>query len=271
MPEQTPATPARPTKPAQHLAIVLVAAGSGSRLGGEVPKQFQDFMGQPMFIHSLRSLQEAALAEHFVIVVPAGWEEKVQQQARTAAIQADVVVAGGETRQQSVRIGIETILKEDWSVTHVLVHDAARPFVSTEMVLSVVAAVHETGAATLALPVSDTLMRAADATAATNRQPTQADELVDRSGLWAIQTPQVFDLQLLLRAHAQAADSMQATDDGSLILDLGVKLHFVRGSWWNIKVTHAEDFEKARLIATMRRLPATEFSDETTGEQRGEA
>ena len=103
----------------------------------------------------------------------------------------------------------------------------------------------------------------------------QAEELVDRDGVWAIQTPQVFDLKLLLRAHEQAADNRQATDDGSLVLDLGVKLCFVHGAWWNIKVTHPEDFERARLIATIRRVPSADFSErtaeESTGDKEGEA
>jgi len=267
---KAPETQDESTKPAQHLVAVLVAAGSGSRMGGELPKQFQDFAGQPLFAHSLRTLQESGLVEHVVLVVPAGWEAKIEQQLQGAAVQVDAIVAGGATRQQSVQHGLATIGKQAWPATHVLIHDAARPFVSLEMVRSVVAAVHETGAATLAIPVSDTLMRAAESTSAANDQSAQAEELVDRSGMWAIQTPQVFELTLLLEAHQHATTASQATDDGSLVLELGRKLHFVQGAWWNIKVTHPDDFEKARLIAAIRRLPATQFPDTAASESASE-
>ena len=228
MSDQAPAKQTSPKKQAQHLAVVLVAAGSGSRMGGEVPKQFQDFVGQPMFLHSLRTLQDCGLGDQFVVVVPAGWEAPVQQQLLDAGVRVDAVVAGGDTRQQSVQRGLQAILNQHEPVTHVLIHEAARPFLSETMVRAVVAAVHETGASTLAIPVSDTLMRAGEVAVEAKSAAAHAEELVDRDGVWAIQTPQVFDLKLLLQAHEQAAADRQATDDGSLVLDLGVKLRFVR-------------------------------------------
>jgi 2-C-methyl-D-erythritol 4-phosphate cytidylyltransferase len=254
---------------AQRLAMVLVAAGSGSRLGGDTPKQFQDFAGEPLFVHSLRTLQGSGLVSYCVIVVPPGWQETVAQQLARVGLSADAIVVGGATRQQSVRCGLEAIRAKAWPASHVLIHDAARPFVSQELVRTVVAAVHDTGAATLAVPVSDTLMRAATASGPTSPPRQHANELIDRSGMWAIQTPQVFELALLLQAHDQAAAQTEATDDGSLVVELGRSLHFVPGAWWNIKVTHPEDFDKARLIAAIRRLPSTQFPDAAASDSGG--
>jgi len=251
-----PATPA-PGRPAQCLVAILVAAGSGTRLGGETPKQFQDFAGRPLMVHSLATLQQSGLIDHYVVVVPDEWISFTQELLHSQELSVDVVVAGGATRQVSVRKGMECIQQQRWQATHVLIHDAARPFVSTAMVRAVVAAVHETGAATLAVPISDTLMRAADKGAGGSEDGQQATETVDRSGMWAVQTPQVFDLQLLREAHAQAADASEAPDDGSLVLALGRRLSFVPGAWWNFKLTHPEDFERARLIAATRKLHST--------------
>jgi 2-C-methyl-D-erythritol 4-phosphate cytidylyltransferase len=147
----------------------------------------------------------------------------------------------------------------------VLIHDAARPFVSGEMIRAVVAAVHASGAATLAVPVSDTLMRARQAdphdAGSHHAGEPHAGEVVDRNGMWAIQTPQVFELSLLEQAHRAATDSAPATDDGSLVLALGIPVRFVPGAWWNLKVTHPEDFDKAQLIAAMRQLEGHELGD----------
>lgn len=252
----------------QELAIVLVAAGRGERAGGDVPKQFREFGGEPLFLHSLRTLQRTGLAARTVVVVPAGWEERVEQWVRQAGLRADAVVPGGDTRRQSVQCGLATLHRHDeWSCTHVLIHDAARPFVTGSMIRSVVAAVHDTGAATLAVPVSDTLMRAREAQASPD-DPQHAGEVVDRSGMWAIQTPQVFELSLLEKAHAAAVSTAPATDDGSLVLALGYAVRFVNGAWWNLKVTHAEDFEKAQRIAAIRQLEGHELED-VDSTQRG--
>ena len=253
----------------QHLAILLVAAGSGSRFGGAVPKQFQDFAGQPLFLYSLRTLLQTRLAHRSIVIVPQGWEDRVSQWVQSASLRVDGVTAGGETRQDSVQRGLACLQHHpDWGCTHVLIHDAARPFVAPDMVRAVVAAVHDTGAATLAVPVSDTLMRARHAQVH-EEGGQHAGELVDRSGMWAIQTPQVFDRQVLEKAHAVAANS-RATDDGSLVLALGEELRFVPGAWWNLKVTHPEDFEKAHLIAAIRRLRQTDSIETSSMNPGGE-
>ena len=240
---------------------ILVAAGRGERLGGEVPKQFLPLGGQPLFLHALAVLAASAEIGGTVLVVPAGWERRAAEAVAAAALTPAVaaVVAGGARRQDSVRLGLQTLP----AVTHVLVHDAARPFLSAALVARTLAAARRAGAATAALPVAETLMRAAAeasaaaiareppgaGAAAAASSPSLAVANVDRTGVWAVQTPQVFDVELLRAAHAAAAaEGFEANDDGTLVLRLGRKLEFVPGEWWNLKVTGPEDLERAQCI-----------------------
>lgn len=230
----------------QRLAAVLVAAGRGDRFGGATPKQFAVLEGQPLYWLAAAELVRSPLVHELVVVVPDGWTDRIRRQLSLERLSEKPtrVVVGGTSRRESVWRGLETIE----SATHVLVHDAARPFLTQRLIRDAVAAVHHHGAATVALPVSDTLMRgeAAEDHAATT---------VNRDGVWAVQTPQVFERALLERAHENArVHGLDATDDGSLVLALGRRLDLVPGNWWNIKVTHAEDLRRAACILKMRSL-----------------
>ena len=231
---------------------ILVAAGLGERAGGDVPKQFQLLVGRPLIEYALAVLAGSTLLEGVVVVVPSGWEERVRRMfAPEVAARIDAVVAGGATRQESVWCGLEGLQ----SCTHVLVHDAARPFPSSSLIARTLSAARRGGAATAALPVSDTLLRTQARAAADARgdEHSFAVQKVDREGVWAVQTPQVFELELLRQAHIEARRrGLVATDDTSLVLALGRRVEFVRGSWWNIKVTAAEDLERARWIVRAR-------------------
>lgn len=223
-----------------RVCAVLVAAGQGTRMGdtdATRPKQFGMLGGRPLVMHSLQTLAQSARIARVVVVVPAGWEEHQRELCADTRLEARAsVVTGGATRQESVRRGLEALP----SCTHVVVHDAARPFVTQDHIDRVLEAAVREGAATIALPLTDTLMRATpEAGAATQR--------VDRDGVWAVQTPQAFERALLERAHARA-EGTQATDDGGLVLALGHAVQLVPGSWWNIKVTRASDLERAQWI-----------------------
>lgn len=263
-----------PLHPAQSLAALLVAGGSGSRLGGDIPKQFQDFGGRPLLLHSLETLQQSRLVDRTIVVVPKDWTTSAQELLQSHKFAVDAVIAGGATRQESVQCGMAYLQQQADKATHVLIHDAARPFVSTAMIRAVVAAVHETGAATLAVPISDTLMRSGAPDGADSASQQHATESVDRNGMWAVQTPQVFELSLLQEAHDNASATSataSAPDDGSLVLALGRRVTFVPGAWWNFKLTRPEDFEKARLIAATRRLRSMQFAEESQGKEGGES
>ncbi len=234
----------------QSLAGILMAAGRGDRFGGEIPKQFQRLEGRMLLEYALEALHDSALVHTIVVVVPAGWEGRARECAAAAGIASKItaVIAGGPTRQDSVWLGMEATTGH----SHVLVHDAARPFLTQRLIRDAVAAVHEHGAATVALPVSDTLMRA-------QALEERAEATLARDRIWAVQTPQVFERELLRSAHEHArAHGTEATDDGGLVLGLGRRLDFVPGNWWNLKVTTIDDLHRARCILKMRDLLSEE-------------
>jgi 2-C-methyl-D-erythritol 4-phosphate cytidylyltransferase len=224
-----------------RLGAILVAAGRGARMRAAEPKQFQDLGDRKLVMYALQALASSPHVESVVVVVPAAWEERARALCSEAPldVQRVSVVPGGATRQESVRCGLQALPP----CPYVLVHDAARPFVTQAQIERVVVAAQQHGAATVALPVTDTLMRAAAPDRAAKVQS------VDRQGVWAVQTPQVFERELLWQAHEHArAQGVEATDDGSLVVALGRRLELVLGSWWNIKVTTAEDLQRARWI-----------------------
>lgn len=220
---QPSTTPHQPST----FAALIPAAGSGTRLG-KGPKAAVTVGGR-----SLLAWAAQALAPHVaevVVALPGGLE-----------LPADVptgvrTITGGETRQESV----ERLLHAT-NAEYVLIHDAARPFLSAEIIQAMQAAVLETGAATVALPVADSLVRA-------NGDHWQ--EAVSRDHLWAVQTPQGFRRTLLLEAHAQArAEGFAATDDAGLVARLGHAVRLVRGDARLFKVTAAGDLALAEAVA----------------------
>lgn len=145
------------------------------------------------------------------------------------------ITCGGPTRQASVRNGLEHVASD-----RVVVHDAARPLATPEMVNRVLNVLGEMEGATVAIPMDETIKRVEDAVVV---------ETLDRSGLWRVQTPQAFHTETLRRAHAEALlAGIEATDDAALVERLGVQIAVVPGSLRNIKLTYAEDFALAEAI-----------------------
>lgn len=224
---------------------VVVAAGRGERFGAGLPKQFLPLRGQPLFLHCMRTLAQSPLVASLVLVVTPGWEARAREALEAAGLERRLagLVPGGETRQESVWRGLEALP----AAQSVLVHDAARPCVGLELVARTVVAARGLGAAVSALPVADTLMRQLEDGSA------RAGGVVERQGLWAVQTPQVFDAALLRRAHEEARRSgFEASDDGSLVLRLHHDVELVPGERENIKVTTAADLEIAAEILRQR-------------------
>jgi 2-C-methyl-D-erythritol 4-phosphate cytidylyltransferase len=208
---------------------VLVAAGRGERLGGPYPKAFSKLAGRPLLAASVARLEESEWIEAIVVVAPEGWEEPAILLAEElGAGKVTAVVAGGDTRTASVRAGMAEV-PEEAAVT--VVHDAARPLVPPEVLDRVVGALAEgwDGVAP-ALPVSDTLKRAEDG---------RVVETVDRSGLYAVQTPQAFATAVLRRALASGR--ADATDCAALVEEAGGRVRLVEGDRRLAKVTAAGD------------------------------
>jgi len=179
-----------------------------------------------------------------ILVVPAKQERRVLIDIveRYAVKKVQKVVAGGETRQQSVHNGLK---ETDPDVEIVVVHDAVRPFVTEDLIERSIEAARKGGGAIVAVPMKDTTKQAGP--------DRQIQRTLDRNDLWLAQTPQAFRRALLLEAYEKAAiEHLQATDDAALVERLGHKVGIVPGTWDNIKITAPEDLVIAEAILDAR-------------------
>lgn len=211
-------------------AAVLTAAGSGSRLGLDVPKALVPVAGTPMVRWAASSL--AAMCGRIVVTAPADAVADIASALAGVSARIDVV-AGGATRQESVRRGLEALADLD-DDDLVLVHDAARPFMPLAACGRVLTALEKADGAIPVVPVVDTVVRAEGASLS----------YLDRSTLGAVQTPQGFRMGVLRGAHARAAaEGVEATDDGSLVLRYGGSVATVQGDQDGAKITYPADLE----------------------------
>ena len=219
---------------------VVVAAGEGARFGKA--KAFVGLAGVPMIAHSLIVLAKVPAIEGVVLVV-----SKAQLDEGLALVEATVpaiaveVVAGGSTRQESVRAGLAAVPSKARSV---VVHDAARPLVTAALVESSLAALGDAAGAVVAVPAHDTLKR---------EDGGSVKETVPRDGLWRAQTPQAFRADVLRAAHERAAaDGVDLTDDAALVERIGERVVIVPGDERNMKVTTPEDLTIAEALLSAR-------------------
>ena len=224
----------------KYIALVP-AAGTGSRMGGSIPKQYGLLAGEPMIRHALRALCGFdAIDRVYVVIAPedAWWEAFDWSEF---APRLEVVRAGGETRALSVINGLKAIAAspDDW----VMVHDAARPCLDREALSRLVSGIGEGDVGgLLALPVADTLKR--------DGGSGLVVETVPRAGLWQAQTPQMFRYGLLLEALSRAPRDQ--TDEAGAVEALGLAPRLVEGSPANFKVTYPRDVAFAELILASR-------------------
>jgi 2-C-methyl-D-erythritol 4-phosphate cytidylyltransferase len=234
-------------------AIVL-AAGEGVRLsrppnftargGTRVSKPLVEINSRPIFIYSLKVFDRHPLIRDIIVVA---------NQKNLPAITAKVkqyrikkvsrVVPGGRRRQDSVRRGLKRV---DPGVRLVLIHDAARPFIDKDMVSSVIREAKKSGAAILGVPLKYTVKRV-KGPGPRAKKGLSVKETIDRNDLWEIQTPQVFERDLICQAHHKFANQ-DSTDDAMLIEKMGREVSVVRGAYSNIKITTPEDLAIARAI-----------------------
>ena len=218
------------------VGAIVAAAGRGERLGAAVPKALLPVGGVPLVVHAVRALS-AGGARHVVVAAPMSDVDAVR-----ALVHDAVVVAGGATRQDSVRHALAALPP---SVDVVLVHDAARGLAPASLVADVVAAVHAgAGAVVPVVPVADTV-KEVDGRGVVIRT-------VDRGRLRAVQTPQGFRRDVLVRAHAHGSGQATATDDASLVEASGVDVVTITGSPEAFKVTTALDVTVAEAVLAAR-------------------
>jgi 2-C-methyl-D-erythritol 4-phosphate cytidylyltransferase len=219
------------------VAAILVAAGSGERLGAQVPKAFCQVAGRTLLEHAAGRFAEHPAVRDLVVVAPTALVA-----AAKALVPVAVVVPGGPTRQHSVDLGLAALADD---VDAVLVHDVARPFVPAEVIGRVVAALTEGAEAVVpGVAVVDTVKRVDESQAVT--------ETVDRDSLRAVQTPQGFRRAVLVAAHAAAAGNAGGqgrTDDAGLVEAQGVRVVVVEGAAEAFKITRPWDLAIAEVVA----------------------
>jgi len=227
-------------------AAIIVAAGTGARSGSAVPKQYALLGGRAVLAHSYTALRRHPAIGRVVVVIGAG-----QEAALKDAIGDVEHVTGGATRRRSVLAGLEAL---GGDVEHVLIHDAARPFLSAAVIDSLLTALDTRDGAVPALPLADTLARD------TALSGTLLGGTVSRDGLHRIQTPQAFRYPVVLAAHRSWRGD-EPTDDAQMVRAAGGAVALVPGDPMLEKITHPADFAAAdaRLEATLRTRMATGF------------
>lgn len=226
-------------------SAIIVAAGSGVRLGSNVPKAFVKIGGRTMLSYSLATIAKVASIGEVVIAVPDGFESLARAEAASTGVGLPVkVTAGGVERQDSVRIALAITSAESEVV---IVHDAARPLATEEIFDACVSAAAQVGGAIAAVPVADTLKRI-------EHDGKGIAATVARSGLWQAQTPQAFRRRLLAEAHKLAvSEGIVATDDADLVERTGVRVEVVEGSTANIKITTPSDLAIVEAMIAARK------------------
>lgn len=221
--------------PSPRTFVLVVAAGSGQRFGGDLPKQYQPLAGKPMLRHSLEAFAaHPGIAGILVAIHPA--QRDLYDGASHGIAKLLPPVAGGATRQGSVLNGLERLATE--RPDHVLIHDAARPLIDAGTITRTIEALARHPAILVAVPVVDTIKRGAG---------DRVGDTVDRRDLWRAQTPQAFHFQAILEAHRKLAGG-ELTDDAAVAEAAGIPVTFVVGSERNFKVTTQDDMERAERM-----------------------
>jgi 2-C-methyl-D-erythritol 4-phosphate cytidylyltransferase len=223
-----------------RVSAIVVAAGEGRRLGGGLPKAFAPIAGRPLVLRTLERIFSVPMIERATLVVAAAQLERCE-----ALLKADPALrdrpwhlqAGGATRQQSAQRGLEKAGESDL----ILIHDAARPFVSVELIVRCIEAAMRHDAAVPGLPAHDTIKVVT--------QDHWVERTLERDSLWEIQTPQVFRRELIVAAHANAVSAgLEVSDDALAVERYGKPVFVVQGERLNFKITVPEDVWLAELL-----------------------
>ncbi len=234
-----------PSDTPSKVTAVIPAAGSGIRMRSREAKQFLDLAGMPLLAFTLRPFQECRDVDGIVLVVRREdlfyCMHEIVDRFHLSKVRE--VVAGGKSRQDSVREGIGSVPDD---CAWVLVHDGVRPFVSAELIERVIMAARQFRAVIPGVPLKETIKQA-------DRRGTVLRS-IDRGNLWLIQTPQIFRLEDIRLAHQEAVKQgwREATDDALLLEKVGIPIKIIEGEEGNIKVTTAHDLEVARFLISTR-------------------
>ena len=213
----------------KHIVALIVAAGNGSRAGLVIPKQFSILAGQPMLHHSFAAFSKHPQIAKTFVVIGEGQEQFATD--ALAGMELPCLITGGAVRRDSVRNGLEAIDREG-GADYILIHDAARPFVTKRIIDDLISALSDHAGAVPVLPVIDSVAYGSEIMGAT----------VERENLYRIQTPQAFHFNAILSAHRNWNDAHEASDDARMLMQQGIEVALVQGDERLNKFTFADDF-----------------------------
>jgi 2-C-methyl-D-erythritol 4-phosphate cytidylyltransferase len=233
-----------------RIAAILPAAGLGTRMGAETPKQFLELDGEPIFIHTLRRIASCPLVTDIIVATRSDVLATLEKRIRGEKFAQSVrVVRGGDSRQESVAAALREV-SDDTEM--VVVHDAVRPFVTREQIERVIEEARRCQAAMLGIPAMDTVKEVKRASLP--EDVALIIGTIPRERVVLAQTPQAFSTKLLKEAFARAeADGVNASDEAGLVERIGHNVHVVLGSERNIKITRPADMELARFYLELER------------------
>jgi len=236
-----------------RIAAILPAAGLGTRMGAEMPKQFLELDGVPIVVHSVRRIASCALVTDIILATRADVVASLEERLRAEKFKQTLrVVRGGDSRQDSVAMALREVPD---GTEIVLVHDAVRPFVTVEQIARVIEEARRCKAAILGIPAMDTVKEVKRASL-----PEDVALIIGttpRERIVLAQTPQAFATKLIKEAFARAQqDGVNASDEAGLVERLGHDVHVVLGSERNIKITKPADMELARFYLERERHKA---------------
>ena len=226
------------------LAVIIPAAGSGSRMGSRLPKPFLELCGKSILGHTITSFLDAEGLAQVIIATSKEWFAEVEKTLQSFEVEgvAFNLVEGGAERQFSIHNALGSLQPD---IELVAVHDAVRPFISVELINKCCSKAMELGGAIIAVPAKDTI-----------KQVNEAGEIQntpERKKLWQAQTPQVFRKELLVEAYSKAIEeNFVGTDDSSLVERTGGSVGVVEGDRENLKITYPIDLKIAELILNER-------------------
>ncbi|PIY83511.1 MAG: 2-C-methyl-D-erythritol 4-phosphate cytidylyltransferase [Candidatus Omnitrophica bacterium CG_4_10_14_0_2_um_filter_44_9] len=225
------------------ITAIVPAAGLGVRMNLGQAKPLVEIRSKPVIIYTLEVLQAHPLIDKIILVFnKEGFQKACQFVKKYRISKVARVIAGGATRKESVRNGLEAI---DPKTKIVVIHDGVRPFVDEGSISRVIEEAFVSGAAVLGVPVKSTIKKV--------NTGYVVEETLKRERLWEIQTPQAFDRELIQKAYLRAS-SYSAPDDAALVELMGKKVRVVRGSYFNIKITTQEDLVFAEAIASIKAI-----------------
>ena len=216
---------------------IITAAGTGTRFGGEAPKQFLLMKnGASVLENAVTAFEKTPCVNEIILTAPANYLSHVQKIARRFAKVTHVIV-GSATRAQSIREAMHAI---NPATKTILIHDGVRPLVSVRLITDIVKAARQYGAAIPGLPCADTLKKV--------DVQGKITATIDRAGLWQVQTPQGFSHALICAAYASASTLSNYTDDAALVEANGGTIHIIPGEKRNLKITTPEDLALANAL-----------------------